>query len=185
MIVIKTREDAEKYYDVNRNTYRFAKGDNTCSVVFECKFMVKSHIEAKNIFGRIIKCLNINARNISADDVTCDDIDAGTIQVRKLCCNDIKAYEIEAADLWVNDITVSDDISAEHIRCCDMRTRNLMAYKIEATDILAYGTIEVTHIRFVGCCYAYDDIIYDTIQGAEPKSQYFSLRGKVQRRFVE
>ena len=64
MIILRNREEMEKYYVKEVNTYVFK--DN---VEFLFEVEVKAHIKAHNIKIHNIKAWNINAYDINADNI--------------------------------------------------------------------------------------------------------------------
>lgn len=91
MIVINNQEEMQKYYDEERNTYKF-----NSNVKFNCDIDVKANIFAQNI----------KANNIKAYDITALDIKSGDITARALrVCGDIKSGDIIADSIIASEIS--------------------------------------------------------------------------------
>ena len=94
MITIKNKEEMDKYYLKETNTYVFED-----DVEFLCDIDVKSNIKA---FG--INACNIHACNIYACDINADDVDAWNIKARNIKAWDVNAWDITAYDIKVHRI---------------------------------------------------------------------------------
>ena len=134
-------------------------------IEFENNEELKSYVEEHKIIKESIKCDfnislntdlivkgNITAWNINADDINADDINA----------NDIDAWNIKARniDAW--------NIISGNIDAINIDARNIDAWHIKAWDI-SYDAV----------CFAYDNIVCNSIKGIRRNSRHFALDGEL------
>lgn len=132
MIVINNQEEMQKYYDDERNTYKF-----NSNVKFNCDIDVKANIFAQNI----------KANNIKAYDITALDIKAENIKALDINSWDIKACDIKACCIYAYDINACD-INAFNIKALDINAGNIKANKISFYAVcFAYKTFVCNTIR--------------------------------------
>ena len=94
MIILRNREEMEKYYVKEVNTYVFK--DN---VEFLFEVEVKAHIKAHNIKIHNIKAWNINAFDIKAENINACNIIALDINADNIKAENINAYDINADNI--------------------------------------------------------------------------------------
>ena len=157
MLIIRRKEEMEKYYVKEVNTYVF--NDN---VEFLFDVEVDSHINAWRIYANNICAWNIDACNIDANNIKAYDIDASDIDA-----HNINAHNIDACDITANDI------DAWNIEAGDIYTWNISACDIKASDIRA------NDINYSAVCYARYNIECNSIKGKFTNSKHFVLEGKL------
>lgn len=133
----------------NEETNTYVFDDDVEFVVGVC---VDSNIVALNIIASDINAYNITACDINARDINAEDIIAGDINVRDIIAGDIIAGDID--------------------------TRNIDARNINACDINAYD-IHAKNILYHAVCFAYKNIICETIKGKRDNAKHFVLDGKI------
>ena len=104
MIVLEKLEDLKKYYNAEKNSYKFQE---SIQIKFDLKIeaflIVEGDIDARDIHAR-----DIDARNIHAMDIHAWDIDARDIHARNIDALDIDARDIDAMDIDARDIDARD-----------------------------------------------------------------------------
>ena len=149
----KNLKQMKKYYDKKTNTYIFKRGDVYIDLIkIDFDLSIDSNIDACNIDAQDIEALNIDACNIDA-------------------------YDIEANDIFATDIN-ANDIGANDIDCNHICANDIIANDIDAKDISSHS-IEANNIEYFAICYAYQDIVCNSIRGYIDNSKHFSLKGKV------
>ena len=157
MIILRKKEEMEKYYVEAVNTYVFK--DN---VEFLCDIYVRANIKADDINARIIKAYDINALNIKALDIK-----ASKINARNIYADNINAFEINADDIKADDINALN-INAWNIDSNDINARNIKAWNIRANTI-----------SYFAVCFAYKNIHCNSIEGERENSKHFVLDGEL------
>lgn len=101
MLIFKEKEEIERYYNENTNTYEFVENGKYLEIKFEFDLEINSNISAGDIVAWDIKARGVNAGNINALDIDALDINAGNIEAL-----DIKAGNINyrAVCFAYNDI---------------------------------------------------------------------------------
>lgn len=156
MIIIKSPEDMEQYFDKKSYTYNlFSYSDmigELPTVHFECDIAVTSSILAPVIYA--------GGYNIKCSDLTCHDIHAHSIRCENLIANSgsIHAYYINAMN-----IIADFDITACRIK----------AESIQASEIVA------KEIRYYSVCCTEGDLKCESIFPQLSTSKHFSLEGDV------
>lgn len=100
---------------------------------------------------------NIKARNIDVYNIKTHNIDA----------YDINACNIDAYNITANDINASD------VDAMDVNARNVFAYDINVRNIKA------NDISYYAICYAYNNIVCNSIMGRRNNSKHFVLDGEL------
>ena len=129
-------------------------------------FRIEADIKCRNIYSkdkrRDIKAWNIYALDITAGNIDARDIETSNISARNIDADNIKAF----------------NITARNIYAC-----NIDAWDIEAKDIYAWyfkaGNINARDISYHAVCFAYEDIICESIKGRRENSKHFSLDGDI------
>ena len=90
---------------------------------------------------------------------------------------DIKAYNI---DVWnINALNIEAfEINASYIQSEDINAFNITAYNINAGDINA-NNIKARDISYWGVCFAYKNIICNSIKGRKENARHFVLDGEI------
>ena len=90
---------------------------------------------------------------------------------------DIKAYNI---DVWnINALNIEAfEINASYIQSEDINAFNITAYNINAGDINA-NNIKAGDISYWGVCFAYKNIICNSIKGRKENARHFVLDGEI------
>ena len=90
---------------------------------------------------------------------------------------DIKAYNI---DVWnINALNIEAfEINASYIQSEDINAFNITAYNINAGDINA-NNIKAGDISYWGVCFAYKNIICNSIKGRKENAKHFVLDGEI------
>ena len=126
----------------------------------ECKIeadIVCRNIDARNIDALNIEALNITARNIEALDIDARNIDALNIDARNITARDIDILDITAHNIDAHNIT-AHDVNADDITAHDVNARN---------------------VNYFAVCFAYENIICDSIEGRRGNSKHFCLDGEI------
>ena len=106
---------------------------------------------------------NIDAFSIKAYDINVCNINA----------SDINAFTIYAFDIIAHNINAYN-INARDIKACDIES-----YDITAGDIIACN-ISANDINYWAVCYAYENIVCNSIKGNRKNSRHFVLDGKIE-----
>ncbi len=100
------------------------------------------------------------------------DIRAHNILACNINTNNIYAYNINACDINAGDV------NAHNINACDINACNINAYNINANDINS-GNINANNINYSAVCFAYQNIVCNSIEGRRKNSKHFVLDGKL------
>ena len=147
-------EEIQKYYDEKTNAYVFKEDDKYIDLaVFNFDLNIKSNIYA----------LQLEAHNINACEINACDINAHNINAWDIKANDINALNINARD-----------ISAWNIRARCIRARDITALDINSFYIVA------DNINYFAVCFAYENIVCNSIKGNRKNSEHFVLDGKIE-----
>lgn len=165
MIIIKNKEDIEKYFNKKTQFYEF--NDN---VDIQCDIVFNKNISAYDIYAEYIKAKKIWAR---------------TIKVFTIVADEVKAFNIDADKIYVENVDINnistDIIAAADIKTADIKASDIYAQKMlnSAGSIKAYNEIVAKHIRYYDVCVAYNDIMCESIKGKLKNAKHFSLDGKI------
>ena len=129
MIEFNKKEEIEKYYDKETNTYIFSENNVRLSIKFNFKLDVNASINARNIDAWNIKARNIDARNIDARNINALNINARNINAFNIDAWNIDARNIKALNINARNINAWN---IEYYAVC-VAYRNLKCHSIEGT----------------------------------------------------
>lgn len=89
-----------------------------------------------------------------------------------ITARNINAMNIDALDINAMNINAVD-ITARNINACDINARNINAYDINAWEINAKD------ISYYAVCFAYKNILCDSIEGTRENARHFVLDGEL------
>jgi len=104
-----------------------------------------------------------------------------------IVCRNLTAYDITAHNINANNITAID-ITAIDLTARNLDAHNIDAYDINAIDITAYdinannitaNNINAYDVNYFAVCFAYENIICDSIEGGRENSKHFCLDGEI------
>ena len=116
--------------------------------------------------------------NCKGEDLICDfniDINAHIINARNIKSININACDINACNIDAFNINAGD------IDAGDINALNIDAYDITACNIDACD-IDARNINYYAVCFAYNNIICDSIKGRRDNSKHFVLSGEIKIR---
>ena len=76
---------------------------------------------------------------------------------------------------------VCRNINASNITAYDINASNITAHNIDANNITAYN-ITARNIDYFAVCFAYENIICDSIEGGRTNAKHFCLDGEITTR---
>ena len=100
---------------------------------------------------------DIVCRNLTAYDIDVHHIDAHNIDVHHIDAYNITARNIDAYDINAYDINADD---------------------INAHDVNAHN-VDAHNVNYFAVCFAYENIICDSIEGGRENSKHFCLDGEI------
>ena len=86
------------------------------------------------------------------------------------------------ADIVCRNLTART-LTARNINAYDINARNLDAYDINADNINAHDVnarnLDAHNVNYFAVCFAYENIICDSIEGRRENSKHFCLDGEI------
>jgi hypothetical protein len=96
----------------------------------------------------------------------------GSITARNIIARSMNVGRINAWNVNTRDIN-AEDINVHDISAWDITARNITARNIATKSINAWD------IKYFAVCFAYENIICNTIKGKRENCRYFCLDGKI------